>query len=555
MSTESAKAPIEGSDVHAVPAGVLQLHADDDLLVALVDLQAGATVHWGLGQRLRLTTPVARKHKLAVRDCAAGEVLRLYGIPVGRASVDIAAGSAITTANLVHYAAPAQLPQQPSVPAWTAPDVQRWQGATFDGVVRADGRVGTANHWLIFPLVFCENRNVELLREALVRPLGYGEEDDLADFTRSLLGHAAQRPADHSARPFPNLDGVRVITHAGGCGGTRADARALCDLLAAYADHPNVAGVTVLSLGCQNAQVSLFRAALAARNPGFDKPCLVYEQQNYPGGETALLQNAIRDTLAQLAVANTVRRQPVPLSHLRIGVKCGGSDGFSGITANPVLGLVSDRVVALGGAALLSEFPELCGVESALLARCVHAHDAARFLQLMQAFEARVQAAGSRFADNPSPGNIRDGLITDAMKSAGAARKGGSSPIVAVCDYTEPAAPAGLSLLCAPGNDVESVTALVGSGANLVLFTTGLGTPTGNPIAPVLKVSSNTELATRQSGVIDFDCGAILHGASPQALAEDLLQRIIDTASGRMPTQADRLGQHDFLFWKRDPSL
>lgn len=534
---------------------VLRLHADDDMLVALVDLPAGATVSWGEGQSLSLATPVARKHKLALRDCAVGALLKLYGTPVGRATQAIARGCAVTTANLEHYAPPAQRPQGNAAPAWIAPDVGRWKGATFEGVVRADGRVGTANHWLIFPLVFCENHNVEQLRDALVRPLGYGQEADLADFTRALLGAMPSGATAAAPRPFPHVDGVRIITHAGGCGGTRADARSLCRLLAAYADHPNVAGVTVLSLGCQNAQVALFREELAALNPHFDKPCLVFEQQTFPGGERAMLQAAVRDTLAQLALANTVRRQSVPLSHLRIGVKCGGSDGFSGITANPLLGLVSDRLVALGGGAILSEFPELCGVESALLARCVRAADGERFLQLMQAFEARVHAAGSRFADNPSPGNIRDGLITDAMKSAGAARKGGSSPIVAVCDYGEMAPDAGLSLLCAPGNDVESVTALVASGANLVLFTTGLGTPTGNPIAPVIKLASNTDVATRLADLIDFDCGSILQGADPERLADGLLQKIIATASGQCTTQADRLGQHDFLFWKRDTSL
>lgn len=189
------------------------------------------------------------------------------------------------------------------------------------------------------------------------------------------------------------------------------------------------------------------------------------------------------------------------------------------------------------------------------MARCVKETDKHRFLQLMRDFEARAEAVGTHFADNPSPGNIRDGLITDAMKSAGAAKKGGSSPIVSVLDYGEVATAQGLSLLCAPGNDVESVTALVAAGANLVLFTTGLGTPTGNPIAPVMKIASNTELAERLSELIDFDCGSILEGAAPDALADALLTQLIATASGERTTQADRLGQHDFIFWRRDISL
>ena len=531
---------------------VLCIHPDDDMLVALVDLHPGETVEWA-GQALQIHTPVQRKHKVARRDCAQGEILRLYGTPVGKATQPIGSGRAVTTDNLEHYAPPLLLDANTQTPAWSAPDVARWQHVTFQGVVRKDGRVGTANHWLVFPLVFCENRNVEQLRDALVRPLGYAQ-DDLADFTRSLLGGASEgTPAPR--RPFPNVDGVRIITHQGGCGGTRADARSLCRILAAYADHPNVAGVTVFSLGCQNAQVDMFKAALAEQNPNFDKPCLIYEQQKWEGGEAAMMKAVVQDTLKQLAIANAVVRQPVPLSHLRIGVKCGGSDGFSGITANPVLGLVSDRLVALGGGSILSEFPELCGVESSLMARCIRTADRQRFADLMHDFETRAHAVGTTFADNPSPGNIRDGLITDAMKSAGAARKGGSSPIVAVLDYGEVANQPGLSLLCTPGNDVESVTALVSAGANVVLFTTGLGTPTGNPIAPVVKVSTNTDVATRLSELIDFDCGSILQGADPEVLADGLMEYIIAIASGRQETQADRLGQHDFIFWRRDISL
>lgn len=537
----------------AVSGKVLCIHPDDDMLVALVDLYRGETVDWA--QRpLRINTSVQRKHKVARHDCAQGDILCLYGTPVGRATTFIGAGCAVTINNLEHYAPAPEFGNGAQAPVWLAPDVTRWRQATFQGVVRKDGRVGTANHWLIFPLVFCENRNVEQLRDALVRPLGYGQDDDLADFTRSLLGGAtASAPA--VSRPFPNVDGVRIITHQGGCGGTRADARSLCRILAAYADHPNVAGVTVFSLGCQNAQVDMFKAALAEKNPHFDKPCLIYEQQKWEGGEAVMMKAVVQDTLKQLAIANEIARQPVPLSHLRIGVKCGGSDGFSGITANPVLGLVSDRLVALGGGSILSEFPELCGVESSLMARCVNASDRQRFVDLMHDFETRAHAVGTTFADNPSPGNIRDGLITDAMKSAGAARKGGSSPIVAVLDYGEVANQPGLSLLCTPGNDVESVTGLVSAGANVVLFTTGLGTPTGNPIAPVVKVASNTDVATRLFELIDFDCGSILQGADPEALADDLLQHIVAIASGLQITQADRLGQHDFIFWRRDISL
>ncbi|MDF0605248.1 altronate dehydratase family protein [Neisseriaceae bacterium TC5R-5] len=530
---------------------VLGIHPDDDMLVALDDLAAGAVVQWQQ-ESILLCTPVAKKHKLARRAFAVGEVLKLYGVPVGKALQPIRRGEAVTTENLAHYAAEVELgdsrPYQ-----WTPPEVTHWQGQTFQGVVRADGRVGTANYWLIFPLVFCENRNVEHLRNALEGPLGYSKQD-LAAFTLSLLEQDTT-VAQALTRPFPNVDGVRMITHAGGCGGTRADARLLCKVLAAYADHPNVAGVTVFSLGCQNAQIAMFKEALAQQNENFDKPCLIYEQQKWDGSEQEMMQAVVRDTLQALKQANQVQRQPVPLSHLKVGVKCGGSDGFSGISANPTMGLVSDMVVALGGTSILAEFPELCGVEANLIERCVQDDDKRRFLGLMRDFEAKAKAVGTHFADNPSPGNIRDGLITDAMKSAGAAKKGGTSPIVAVLDYGESADKAGLSLLCTPGNDVESVTGIVASGANVVLFSTGLGTPTGNPIVPVLKVASNSRIAQQQADVIDFDCGPVLAGKPLPEVAEDLLQMVVATASASYQAKAERLQQYDFIFWKRDISL
>jgi len=530
---------------------VLCIHPDDDMLVALDDLANGEVVQWE-GESFLIGLPVQRKHKLARHSFAVGDQLKLYGVPVGKATQPIRRGEPVTTENLAHFAAAVDLgsgePYQ-----WTPPETGRWQDATFPGVVRADGRVGTANYWLIFPLVFCENRNVEHLRNALERPLGYAP-DDLASFTLSLLGEDMEAPKPVT-RPFPNVDGIRMITHAGGCGGTRADARQLCKVLASYADHPNVAGITVFSLGCQNAQISMFRDALAKQNPNFDKPCLIYEQQQWDGGEQAMMKAVLQDTLKHLAEANKVTRQPVPLSKLKIGVKCGGSDGFSGISANPAMGQVSDLVVALGGSSILAEFPELCGVEANLIERCVNDDDKRRFLGLMRDFEAKAEAVGTHFADNPSPGNIRDGLITDAMKSAGAAKKGGTSPIVSVLDYGEQTDKSGLALLCTPGNDVESVTGMVASGANVVLFSTGLGTPTGNPIVPVLKIASNTRVAQKLSEVIDFDCGPVIEGKPMAAVADDLLEMVVATAGGQYKAKADRLQQYDFIFWKRDISL
>jgi altronate hydrolase len=354
---------------------------------------------------------------------------------------------------------------------------------------------------------------------------------------------------------FPNVDGVRFLVHEGGCGGTRQDSKALCGLLAGYIHHPNVAGATVLSLGCQNAQPSILMEALRERDPQLSKPVLMYEQQQ-SGLESTMLSDAIGATFAGLVEANRLTRQPAPLSKLTVGLKCGGSDGFSGISANPAIGHASDLLAALGAKSILSEFPELCGMEQSLINRCVEVSDADRFIQLMRDYAARAKAVHSGFEMNPSPGNIKDGLLTDAMKSAGAARKGGTSPVCAVLDYPEYDNTPGLALLCTPGNDVECVTAQVGAGANVVLFTTGLGTPTGNPIAPVIKLSTNSNLAERMADIIDIDTGAVIRGETTiEKVGESILGQIVDVASGKVKTKAEQLNQNDFIPWKRGVSL
>jgi altronate hydrolase len=237
-------------------------------------------------------------------------------------------------------------------------------------------------------------------------------------------------------------------------------------------------------------------------------------------------------------------------------LECGGSDGFSGISANPALGYTSDLLVALGAKTILSEFPELNGVEQELINRCESKEDAEKFAHIMTTYSQRAEEVGSGFDMNPSPGNIKDGLITDAMKSAGAAKKGGTSPVVAVLDYTEQARKPGLHLLCTPGNDVESTTGLAGSGANLIVFTTGLGTPTGNPVAPTVKMATNTMLFERMPDIVDINAGTIISGEDTiQTKGEELLELLISVANGESMTHAERLGQDDFIPWKRGVSL
>ncbi|MBP7621988.1 MAG: altronate dehydratase [Gemmatimonadales bacterium] len=541
-----------------MPDRVLRVHPDDNVLVALVPLAAGEHVRHA-DVELTLTTQVSPKHKFATVALAVGEPIIMYGILVGRAVVPIAAGEAITTSNVRHAAA--SVHAAATLRPYHPPDVGAWQQRTFLGYHRSDGQVGTRNHWLVIPLVFCENRNVNMIRQAFEEELGFSPPDIYRQQVRGLLERHGeggrgntQGRVRQSGRVFGNIDGIKFLTHSGGCGGTREDSRNLCGLLAGYLHHPNVAGATVLSLGCQHAQGDLLREEIAKRAPHFNKPLFYFEQQGQRS-EQAMLTAAIEQTFYGLVEADQVTRSQAPLSKLTVGLKCGGSDGFSGITANPAVGHAADLLAALGGTTLLAEFPELCGVEQELIDRCVETRHAERFLHLMTAYNARAQAVGSGFDMNPSPGNIKDGLITDAMKSAGAARKGGSSPVTDVLDYPEYATTPGLNLLCTPGNDVEATTAQVGAGANVVLFTTGLGTPTGNPIAPVVKLATNTALATRMADLIDIDCGRILSGDTTLAgMGEEILELIIAVASGQL-TRAEELGQDDFIPWKRGVSL
>ncbi|QEM82053.1 UxaA family hydrolase [Halomonas binhaiensis] len=540
-----------------IPQATLRVHPRDNVRVALKDLPAGSTIEDN-NHVLQLVEAVRHKHKFALVDLEEGDTVIMYGVTVGRASRPIRAGEMIRTDNLEHSTDSSATVQRQQ--DWQAPDVSAFQGLTFDGYHRPDGQVGTANIWLVVPLVFCENRNIEVLRQCVADALGDDPYRDYKRMARAMLNGNSphdEGSADSSdqAPPFPNVDGVRFLTHTLGCGGTDDDAQALCQLLAGYITHPNVAGATVLSLGCQKAQIAMLKQAVAKRDPQGLRPVHYLEQQA-TASEDALIREALNTIFDGLKEANRLTRTPAPLSKLRIGVECGGSDGFSGLSANPVVGATIDRLVAMGGSGILSEFPELCGVEHELLARCTDDSIAKRFTELMEAYQRHAASVGAAFSMNPSPGNIRDGLITDAMKSAGAAKKGGDSPVVDVLDYTEPATRSGLSLLCTPGNDVESTTALVGSGANLVIFTTGLGTPTGNPIAPVVKVASNSELAQRMADIIDFDTGAIIRGeATIDELADELLRLCIESASGRYATRAVSLAQYDFIPWKRGVSL
>lgn len=546
----------------------LSVHPKDNVLVALQNLPKGTTIEHN-GQSFDLVMDIPSKHKFVTEELSTGGHVTMYGVLVGKATQPIRRGEQVTTFNLKHDSDEYSVTKRKPYPEWQAPDVSKWQDRTFMGYQRSDGQVGTANYWLVVPLVFCENRNILKLKDAFDKALGYAFPDIYLQQTQELVqlyqtqkveSVADYTPGFTSEKPvikplFPNLDGIKFLTHESGCGENNQDSALLAALFGAYANNANVAGITVLSLGCQKTQFEDLTNEIKSRNPLFDKPILFYEQQAY-GTEFDMLSAAIKGTFQALIEANKLERRPAPLSKLNIGLKCGGSDGFSGISANPVLGHLSDIVVALNGRTYLAEFPELCGVEQELIDRCVDEQKAEKFETLMRQYVSKAEAVGASFDMNPSAGNIKDGLITDAIKSAGAAKKGGTAPIADVLNYTEVSTVPGLHLVCTPGNDVLATTGQAAAGATITLFTTGLGTPTGNPICPMVKVATNSKLAQKMSDIIDFDCGPIIIGEKTiEQTAEELLDYCIELASGTFKTKAQLLGQDDFMPWKRGVSL
>ncbi|HUB59711.1 MAG TPA: UxaA family hydrolase, partial [Puia sp.] len=358
--------------------GFVQIHSGDNVLVALRDLPPGAVVEHGM-KRIALREMIPARHKFTIGEMQAGDEVYMYGVLVGRTSRALPDGALITRENTVHASGEARVRDRGF--QWEVPDISRFVSRTFQGYHRPDGRVGTANHWIVVPLVYCENRNIEILKDALTERLGYDRGgsyrdkaallvekflagDTAAEITCTDLSEGLIAPFRRE-RVFKNIDGIKFLTHQLGCCGPRSDSDALCGLIAGYIAHPNVAGATILSLGCQNAQIHLLEEAISKRDPHLQKPLVVLEQQKI-GTERTLIDEALKRTFAGLMEANGIERRPAPISRICMGLECGGSDGFSGISCNPALGYASDLLVACGGASILSEFPELCGVEQEL---------------------------------------------------------------------------------------------------------------------------------------------------------------------------------------------
>jgi altronate hydrolase len=491
---------------------LLRVHPRDDVLVALRDLQPGETVR-SPNEQLVAKSFVPRGHKLAATAISAGAAVRKYGWPIGRATQDIAPGEHVHTHNLATALTAHE--DYTYTPAVTAAPRNPADTRTFLGYPRRNGRVGTRNEIWVLCTVGCVARTA-----------------------RRIAENAGERLKGR-------VDGVYALTHPFGCSQLGDDLIHTRQVLASLAAHPNAGAVLVVGLGCENNQL---RALLDAAN--LDPSRVRSFNAQAVDDEVAEGVRAVEE-LANLLQQDT--RVPRPLSDLVVGVKCGGSDAFSGLTANPLVGRISTALANAGGTPILTEIPEIFGAERMLMARAVDEavfNDAA---QLVNDFKHYFTAAGQRVSENPSPGNLAGGITTLEEKSLGAVQKAGDAPLAQVLRYGERTRRPGLALLESPGNDAVSSTALAAAGATVLLFTTGRGTPLGFP-APTLKISSTSALAQAKPRWIDFDAGPLLTGTGMDELAQELLELVLATASGR-ETCAERNGEREVAIWKTGVTL
>jgi len=495
---------------------LLQIHPSDNVVVALRPLQAGEQV-----DGLTLATDVPAGHKVARVAIAAGSPVIKYGHTIGSAKSDIGAGQHVHTHNLAStlgqdWSTYARSPVRFSPP----PTEKRF----FDGYRRADGRVGVRNEVWIIPTVGCVNQ-------------------------------ASAKIAEQANRQFPtseNFDGVHAYPHPFGCSQLGGDLENTRHVLAGLLKHPNAAAVLVIGLGCENNQMKelLAEAGATAANDGRLR---YFSAQDVPDE----IEAGVEAVIKLVEYAKQFKRQPVPASELMLAMKCGGSDGFSGITANPLVGRVADRLTAQGGTTILSEVPEMFGAEQVLLDRASDEATAAKIVWLVNDFREYFRSYDQPIDENPSPGNKAGGLSSNADKSLGCLQKAGDAPIKQVLEYGRPATPSlgGVALVNAPGNDGVSSTAMTVAGAHLILFTTGRGTPMGFPV-PTIKIASNADLAQRKPSWIDFNAGKLLEdGANPSAVADELFDLVLDIASGRKRTRNEINGNREIAIWKDGVTL
>jgi altronate hydrolase len=494
------------------PPALHKIARDDDVAVAVRPLEPGETLMSEPPLTVRESIP--RGHKIALRDVRAGETVRKYGWPIGQALTDITRGSLVHTANLAtRLDGLAEYTYRPVAPGSARAAAQR----TFMGYRRSNGRVGTRNEIWILCTVGC-------------------------------VARTAQRIARVGNERFAGrIDGVHAFTHPFGCSQLGDDLARTRRILASLAMHPNAGGVLVIGLGCESNQLGALLKEVQGVEPQRLRAFGAQAAEDEDEAGLAALEELV-------AVAERDRREPCPLSDLTIGLKCGGSDGFSGITANPLVGHVADAVAVAGGTPILTEIPEVFGAEHLLMERATDERVFRDVVTLVNDFKQYFIDHGQPIYENPSPGNIAGGITTLEEKSLGAVQKGGHAPVSQVLRYGERASRPGLALLEAPGNDAVSSTALVAAGATVLLFTTGRGTPLGFPV-PTLKIASNTALAEKKPRWIDFDAGAVLGGATRMEQAGDaLLQLVIETASGK-PARNELNDEREIAIWKDGVTL
>jgi altronate hydrolase len=498
-------------------AQILRIDPADNVAVALEVLVAGQQIT--VAQRdLTVVEEIPAGHKIALTSIIQGAPVIKYGHPIGLARSTIDPGRWVHSHNLETALSGRQQYTYKSSAETSRLSGRILKADPFLGFKRPDGSVGIRNEIWIIPTVGCINPVAE-----------------------NIARRAAEQFADR------NIDGIYCYSHPYGCSQLGGDLKATQKILAALAGHPNAGGVLILGLGCENNHLDVFRGVMGDYDR--DRVCFLNMQD---------AEDEIGDSLNLIGRlvgrAEHHQRQEVPLSGLVLGLKCGGSDGYSGITANPLLGEVTDRVTSAGGTALLTEVPEMFGAETILMARAMDEKIFGQTEDLINNFKAYFQRYNQPVYKNPSPGNMEGGITTLEEKSLGCIRKGGQAPVSAVIGYGDRATSAGLNLLNGPGNDMVSTTALAAAGAQMVLFTTGRGTPLGGPV-PTLKVASNSALAHRKRGWIDFDAGRLMHGAGMDELAEELLGDILDIASGRKRTHNEISNYRQITIFKDGVTL
>ena len=491
----------------------LQIDVNDNVAVAIHDMKAGEEFSCKDGT-FALKEDIARGHKFALTDIADGANVVKYGFPIGHATTAIARGTWVHTHNVkTNLEGLLEYKYQPVQPA-----VFPASKATFDGFVRADGSVGVRNEIWIINTVGCVNKTAELLTKKA-----------------KSLPEAAK------------VDDICCFTHPYGCSQLGTDHVNTQKILAGLARHPNAGGVLILSLGCENNNLDSFLPVLGEYDKNRVKILVTQDVEDEI--ETGL--ELIRELIDYAA---GFRRQPVDASNLKIGLKCGGSDGFSGITANPLLGRFSDMLTACGGTTLLSEVPEMFGAETILMNRATDEGVFSRTVDMINDFKLYFTRYEQNIYENPSPGNKKGGITTLEDKSLGCTQKGGTSAVTDVLLYGDEVKEKGLNLLTGPGNDIVACTALAASGAHIILFTTGRGTPLGAPV-PTVKVATNTQLAIKKKNWIDFNAGQLVDGVSMEELQNDFFRYVLDVASGRLQTRNEENGYKEIAIFKDGVTL